>query len=105
MQTMPDFGGRLSPSDSELLLQYLTAPYLRIPLLLSFFRDAARIHALDSPDLQGVVDAALFEPGEWQSLPSKSMPEFIPAPVRDHMSTPCGLLVNEMAMYVPPRLQ
>lgn len=102
MATMPDFGGRLSPSDSELLIQYLTAPYLRIPLLIAFFRDAARIHALDSPDLQGVLDAALFEPGEWQAYPSKSLPDSIPSADRHLVSTPVGMLLNEMAMSPKP---
>ncbi len=35
---LPRFGCRLCDSDTELLCQYLTVPYLRIPLLLDFFR-------------------------------------------------------------------
>jgi hypothetical protein len=35
---LPDFGARLTHADTELLCQYLTVPYLRIPLLLDFFR-------------------------------------------------------------------
>ena len=35
---LPDFGARMSHADTELLCQYLTVPYLRIPLLLDFFR-------------------------------------------------------------------
>ena len=35
----------LSPRDAELLLQYLSAPYVRIPLLLDFFADPLRIQA------------------------------------------------------------
>ena len=31
---LPDFGGQLRSKDAELLLSYLTAPYLRIPLVL-----------------------------------------------------------------------
>ena len=49
---MPDFGGRVSGQDAEVLASYLIAPYLRIPLLLNFFADEARIHSLDSLDLQ-----------------------------------------------------
>ena len=40
---LPDFGGALSARDCELMLQYLTAPYLRIPLLLRFFSDQVRL--------------------------------------------------------------
>ena len=33
---LPQFGGRLKARDCELLLSYLTAPYLRIALLMNF---------------------------------------------------------------------
>lgn len=46
--------------------RYLTAPYLRVPLLLSLFADATRVRALGSPELRDVLDACLFEPGPWQ---------------------------------------
>jgi hypothetical protein len=71
IDALPDFGRRLSPADSELLIQYLTAPYIRIPLMLTFFNDAARMHALDSEDIQNVLDSVLFEPGPWQSVVEK----------------------------------
>ena len=35
---LPKFGCRLCDSDTELVCQYLTVPYIRIPLLLDFFR-------------------------------------------------------------------
>jgi hypothetical protein len=31
--SLPTFGGRLSARQAELLLSYLTVPYLRIPLV------------------------------------------------------------------------
>ena len=37
LKFLPDFNDMLRPGDSELLLTYLTAPYLRVPLLLGFF--------------------------------------------------------------------
>lgn len=52
VRELPTFGRRLSERDSELLVQYLTAPYLRVPLLLDFFADEARVHALDCKELQ-----------------------------------------------------
>ena len=36
-ERLPTFNGKLSKRESELLLSYLTVPYLRIPLVLSFF--------------------------------------------------------------------
>ena len=49
--------------DSELLISYLTVPYLRIPLVLSLFATEDRLHSLRSPELQALLDSVLFEPG------------------------------------------
>ena len=43
---LPSFNGRVSPMEAEYLLQVLTAPYLRLPLLLSFFSPQHRVSAL-----------------------------------------------------------
>ena len=50
---LPDFGEMdlghsraLGQHDAELLLSYLTVPYLRIPLVVSFFASDDRIHSL-----------------------------------------------------------
>ncbi|CAM9225977.1 unnamed protein product, partial [Phaeothamnion confervicola] len=96
VQNLPDFGDRLRARDCELLLQFLTAPYLRIPLCMQFFADPVRMQALWSEDLQDVLDAALFEPGLWQAALEKQRPMAIPAPTREHLATPCGLLLNEL---------
>ena len=61
--------------DAELLLQYLTVPYLRVPLLLRFFADRSRMKSLLAPQLQAVLDAALFEPGTWQPPVEVELPE------------------------------
>jgi hypothetical protein len=37
VKELPTFGGKLGPQAVELLATYLTAPYLRIPLVLNFF--------------------------------------------------------------------
>eukprot|EP00854_Cymbomonas_tetramitiformis_P005006 gene5006-6098_t len=100
---LPDFEGHLRGADSELLLTYLTAPYVRVPLLLQFFASPERISALAGRQLQGVLEAALFEPGAW--LPPsattggglRSPPTHIPDTERASMRTPCGLLFNELA--------
>uniref|UniRef100_A0A0G4IG68 ubiquitinyl hydrolase 1 n=1 Tax=Chromera velia CCMP2878 TaxID=1169474 RepID=A0A0G4IG68_9ALVE len=93
---LPDFERRLGAADCELLLQYLTAPYLRIPLILQFFADEMKLDALICPSLQSVVTAALFEPSLWQKHKKKSLPECIPPPNREFMATPAGLLFNEL---------
>jgi hypothetical protein len=123
MRHLPDFGGSLKASDVEVMVQVccaravpanppaaqllfhgatfliwqvLLAPYLRIPLLLNFFADASRTSALSSPELQHMLDAVLFEPGEWQPPVAKTMPKVMPAPNRAHLATPAGLLFQEL---------
>jgi hypothetical protein len=93
---LPHFNDLISSRDSELLLQYLTAPYLRIPLVLRFFADQARVNALSNPELQKVLDACLFEAGQWQPLDFVPASNYVPAKNRDHLATPAGLLFNEL---------
>ncbi|CAE7697283.1 unnamed protein product [Symbiodinium sp. CCMP2456] len=98
LEHTPDFNETLKPADSELLLTYLTAPYIRVPLLLGFFADRERVSLLREPLLQAVLDAALFEPGQWQSKQAAvtGPPSAVPAPDRSHLATPAGLLFNEL---------
>ena len=93
---LPDFGGTVRAADAELLLSYLLAPYLRVPLLMRFFAQPAHTQALAQVELQEVLDAALFEPGGWQPNAPKPMPETVPAPDRACLATPCGLLFQEL---------
>jgi hypothetical protein len=51
--------------DAELLLSYLTVPYLRIPLILTLFTTEDRIHALKSEELQATLDSVIFEPDKF----------------------------------------
>jgi hypothetical protein len=95
--TLPSFDNKLSKRHCELLVSYLTAPYLRIPLLLSFFAQQDRVGALANPKLQAVLDCALFEPGYW--LPKDATQETMQIPFRNrrkNLATPCGLLFNEL---------
>ena len=98
IRNLPDFDGTLGAKDCELMLQYLTAPYMRIPLLLSFFSNEVRLKALRNKDMQEVLDAAMFEPGQWKCDYDIPLPTQIPAPERDHLCTPVGLLFNELVM-------
>ena len=77
---LPNFGNVLKPSDSGRFLSFLTAPYIRIPLVLDFFAngDPTRLTALRSRSLHMIVDAALFEPGRWRSALSHSGHPLIP---------------------------
>lgn len=93
---LPTFEGRLATRDSELLVSYLCAPYLRIPLVMRFFADKSRIQALGELQIQEIVDACLFEPGPWHKDKDRKLPETIPNATREHMHTPVGLLFNEL---------
>ena len=93
---LPSFDGRLSAQNSELLLQYLTAPYLRVPLVLEFFASEMRLASLSSADVQACLDSCLFEPGLWQGVAEKAVPTIVPPPTKEHFATPCGLLFNEL---------
>lgn len=96
LTTLPSFSHTLAPSDSERLIQMLTVPYIRIPLILAFLADESRLNALVDTTLQNVVDSCLFEPGVWQPRPPTEPPEMVPDLSRESLSTPCGLLVNEL---------
>jgi len=96
VRTLPDFDGALNEQDAELLISYLTAPYIRIPLVLTFFGTEDRIHALRNPQLQMVLDSVLFEPGRYLPAGCKEVPEMVPTDKPELLATPFGLLVNEM---------
>ena len=49
----------LGQRDSELLISFLTVPYLRVPLVLTFFATEDRVHKLQSKKLRGILDAVL----------------------------------------------
>jgi hypothetical protein len=57
------YGQVLNQRDSELLISYLTVPYMRLPLILSFFASEDRIHKLQSPEIRLILDSVMFEPG------------------------------------------
>ena len=101
---LPDFGEldvgsakALGQHDSELLLSYLTVPYLRVPLVISFFASDDRIHSLQVPKLQALLEAALFEPGAHLPLASDELePQDVPSSAPELLGTPHHLLLNEL---------
>ena len=104
MWELPDFGEMdlghsraLGQHDAELLLSYLTVPYLRIPLVASFFASDDRIHSLQAPKLQKLLDAVLFEPGNHRPLNSSGQePIDVPSSAPTLLGTAHHLLLNEL---------
>ena len=104
MWELPDFGEENNPSakalgqhDAELLLSYLSVPYLRVPLVTSFFASEDRIHLLQMPKLQALLDAVLFEPGA--HLPAKCAelePQEVPCSDPALLGAASHLLLNEL---------
>jgi hypothetical protein len=100
---LPTFGNVLTPSDSERFITFLTAPYIRIPLILDFFAngDPTRLSALKSKTMQLIVDAALFEPGRWKPFDYSDYITEVPVVDIDRLetllATPHGTLFNEIA--------
>ena len=96
LRDVPTFENLLKPSESELLLTYLTAPMIRLPLTMKLFSDPTRVRGLTHKDIQSILDAVTFEPGPWAPPERADVPKEIPAPTRAHMATPSGLLIHEL---------
>lgn len=82
--------------DSELLISYLTVPYLRLPLTLTFFSTEDRIHCLKSQQLRDVLDSVMFEPGRYLLSDMKDEPRDVPTTNPKLLATPYGMLLNEL---------
>ncbi|KAH8741146.1 EF hand family protein, partial [Cryptosporidium ryanae] len=103
IKTLPSLSESLLPSEVECVIQYLTTPYLRIPLMLQFFADENRINSLSSVSVQHIIWVSLFEPWVWNSpgkLDAKNddFKETLLVPIEggNEISTPAGLLFNEL---------
>lgn len=91
------YGQVLNQRDSELMISYLTVPYMRLPLLITFFSSEDRIHKLQSKELRSILDSVMFEPGKHLRVEMSSVqPMMVPSPQSDLLSTPYGLLMNEL---------
>ena len=101
MRSLPTFEDRLRPSDSESLLSFLTVPYIRMPLMLSFFTTADRVNCLFSETLRSILHAVVLEPG--RLLPPHrwfDCPEMVPAASASEaelLATPFGQLLMELS--------
>lgn len=97
MSNLPTFDHALSQEDSELLHSFLTAPYLRIPLILDFFA-SNRVGSLFDPQLQELLQTVLFSPGQWTGTYKNEQAEVSVVPCVDptHFNSSFGQLVNEI---------
>lgn len=116
---LPTFNGTLSTEEAEYLMSYLTVPYARIPLIVSFFSSRDRVTYLFNPMLQNLFRAVLFESGDW--VLDELNEEIVQVPLRksalllheeavervmdarvqhqkceEHLGTMNGLLLNEL---------
>ncbi|KAJ9441712.1 putative nucleoredoxin 1-2 [Diplonema papillatum] len=97
IKSLPSFGDVVGQRDSELLLSYLTTPYIRIPLVLQFFATEDRVSLLRAPSMQQVLDSVLFEPGRYQKIMHSDIaPKMVPSEDEGLLATPYGLLINEL---------
>lgn len=97
IKSLPTFDDVIGQRDSELLLSYLTAPYIRIPLVLNFFVTEDRIGCLSNAAITSMLEGVLFEPGRF--LPadlSGVAPQQVPSEDVNLIATPYGLLFNEL---------
>ena len=83
-QVLPSFDGALRPREAELLLQYLTVPYLRVPLLLRFFAQPSHLHALGSAKLQALSNLS-GSPSAWNSAWDSALDSALRSAARSHL--------------------
>eukprot|EP00656_Telonema_subtile_P010359 TRINITY_DN14981_c0_g1_i1.p1 TRINITY_DN14981_c0_g1~~TRINITY_DN14981_c0_g1_i1.p1 ORF type:complete len:494 (+),score=97.89 TRINITY_DN14981_c0_g1_i1:173-1654(+) len=97
IKNLPTFNDNLGQRDSELLLSYLTAPYIRIPLVLNFFATEERIGCLNNPQVTQLLESVLFEPGRFLTAINHNIcPQQVPSENPDLIATPFGYLFNEL---------
>jgi hypothetical protein len=90
-------GQVLTQRDSELLLSFLTVPYIRLPLVITFFASDDRVHKLLSPKLKGILDAVLFEPGRYLKVSDTGVvPAMVPTQHSGLLASAFGLLMSEL---------
>eukprot|EP00516_Mucochytrium_quahogii_P008420 CAMPEP_0203758104 /NCGR_PEP_ID=MMETSP0098-20131031/10854_1 /ASSEMBLY_ACC=CAM_ASM_000208 /TAXON_ID=96639 /ORGANISM=" , Strain NY0313808BC1" /LENGTH=3866 /DNA_ID=CAMNT_0050650355 /DNA_START=244 /DNA_END=11840 /DNA_ORIENTATION=- len=109
--SLPTFGDTLSRQESEMLMSYLTVPYLRIPLTLAFFATGDRVTYLFSHELQALLRAVLFDASDWVPYGDGDKIDLVPVqsnqvdmthlggrPVTNNvvLGTSNGLLLNEL---------
>lgn len=97
---LPTFGESISEEDSEELMSYLTAEYVRVPMVSNFFASQHRLSYLFVEELRDILRASIFESGSWVAPWNEDPIDSIPARrviwERDPLGCSKGLLLNEM---------
>eukprot|EP00760_Papus_ankaliazontas_P024689 PhM_4_TR2411/c0_g2_i1/m.74313 len=97
IKNLPNFDDTMGQRDAELLLSYLTVPYLRIPLVLRFLATEDRVSFLSSKEVRWMLDGVLFEPGRFLARDLTDVsPTEVPTENAALIATPYGLLLNEL---------
>ena len=64
-EKLEDFKGSITQEDAELLFQFLTVPYARQSLMMTFFAAPDRVSAISDEKVQSLLHQVLFEPGRY----------------------------------------
>jgi hypothetical protein len=92
---LPSFDEVMSEEDAEKLLSYMTVPYLRLPMIISFFATKDRVPLLLNRDIQGILEGVLFEPRRWITALTRPQMKVVPAE-QIHLGASRGMLLNEI---------
>ncbi|KAK3285622.1 hypothetical protein CYMTET_6782 [Cymbomonas tetramitiformis] len=95
-RNLPDFGMQLGPEEAEVLLTALTAPYLRLPIILQFLAEG-RAAVLGHGKFRRLLCAISLEPGPWH--PAGRAPARMTVPCEggaEALGTPLGYLEQEV---------
>lgn len=101
---LEDFHHTFTDASAERVASFLTAPYLRIPLILDFLGEG-QMRALFNRDIQLLVERILFEPlafyEDSQTRQVRCTPTVLPPqPAHTHTQAPASLLTPPLRMGV-----
>jgi len=94
LPALPTFAGALTEEESLKLISLMTAPYLRIPLILSFFAQN-HVESLLTRNLRNIMEITVFETGHYSHNPNPVMS--VPARDPGSLGVRYGLLVQELS--------
>lgn len=95
-QRLQNFNNALNDQEAEALFATIVCPYVRVPMLFSFF-DRDRLTCLCNHKIRALLEGGIFEPSYWQ--PEYRMQDgFDYAPVKSptELATERGVLWNEL---------
>eukprot|EP00924_Labyrinthula_sp_SR-Ha-C_P012614 augustus_masked-scaffold_10-processed-gene-12.1-mRNA-1 protein AED:0.94 eAED:0.96 QI:0/-1/0/1/-1/1/1/0/1752 len=100
LEEVPTFEEKLTPHQSELLLQYLTTRSSRLSLVLVFFSHEDTVRALESKALRLCLVQCLFEGGQWNDNDVLLEKLIVPNNSQKFHGTAYGYLINDIC-YCP----